>query len=88
MEKRIGAILIIIKETGHVDSMNRLLSEYASVILGRQGLSLKGHSVNVISLVVEGTTDEIGALTGKLGRLKGIQVKSVLSKNSYDTEDL
>jgi len=37
----------------------------------------------LISLVLEGSTDQIGSLTGQLGRLKGIQVKSVLLKN-YD----
>ena len=81
MEKRIGTILIIIKLKHNVDRLNKVLSDYSGIILGRQGLSLKDHSVNVISLVVEGTTDEIGALTGKLGRLEGLSVKSVLSKN-------
>ena len=36
---------------------------------------------NIISLILEGTTDEIGSLTGQLGRLQGIDVKSVLLKN-------
>lgn len=80
MEKRIGSILIVIKEKHDIDKMNHILSSYANIILGRQGLSLKDHSINVISLVLEGRTDDINALTGKLGRLNGITVKSVLSK--------
>jgi metal-responsive CopG/Arc/MetJ family transcriptional regulator len=35
----------------------------------------------VISLVLEGTTDEIGSLTGQIGRINGVQTKSVLLKN-------
>jgi len=80
MEKRIGTILILVNDTRNIDKMNHVLSVYGNIILGRQGLSLKERSINVISLVVEGTTDEIGALSGKLGRLEGINVKSVLSK--------
>ena len=80
MEKRIGAILIVIKESNNVDRMNHILSAHSSIILSRQGLSLKDHSFNVITLVVEGTTDDVGSLTGQLGRIEGISVKSVMSK--------
>ena len=39
---------------------------------------------DIISLILEGTTDQIGSLTGQLGRLDGIQVKSALLKNKDD----
>ena len=79
MEKRIGATVIIIEASGQVDALNRILSEHADMILGRQGIPLKDRELSVISLVFEGTTDELGSLTGKLGRLKGIRVKSVFA---------
>ena len=79
MEKRIGATVIIIEASGQVDALNRILSEHAGMILGRQGIPLKDRELSVISLVFEGTTDELGSLTGKLGRLKGIRVKSVFA---------
>lgn len=59
--------------------MNMILSDFGDMILARQGLPLRQKSIHVISLVVEGTTDAIGALTGKWGRLEGLQVKSVLT---------
>ncbi|MEW6726633.1 MAG: CopG family transcriptional regulator, partial [Bacillota bacterium] len=37
----------------------------------------KGFSV--IALIVDGSTDAIGALTGKLGALPGVKVKSALT---------
>lgn len=80
MEKRIGALLIVIKDKDHVQQLNTILSEQSPVIIARQGLPLKEKSVSVISLVVEGTTNEISSLSGKLGRIKGITVKSVLAK--------
>jgi putative iron-only hydrogenase system regulator len=67
-----------------VPRINTLLSDYSEIILGRQGLPLHERGVNVISLVIEGTTDRINALTGKIGRLDGVEVKSILSKYKED----
>lgn len=78
MEKRIGAAVIIVEDGEMVDSLNRILSSHSSIILGRQGIPLRDRKMSVISLVFEGTTDELGSLTGKLGRISGIRVKSVL----------
>ena len=80
MEKIIGAVIILIEEKESVDKINNILSNSASIILGRQGLPLRDIGISVINLVLEGTTDQISALTGKLGRLSGVQVKSVLTK--------
>lgn len=79
LEKRIGAVVIIVMESDRIDALNRILSAHASMILGRQGIPLRDREMNVISLVLEGTTDELGALTGKLGRLPGIRVRSVMA---------
>lgn len=80
MEKRIGAILIVIRNKDHVLHLNEVLSEQSPIIIARQGVPLHDKSLSVISLVVEGTTNEISALSGKIGKLEGISVKSVLSK--------
>jgi len=80
MEKRIGAVIILVKEKDHVQQLNSLLSIHSSVIIGRQGIPLREKGISVISLVLEGTTDEINALTGQLGRVKGISVKTVMAK--------
>lgn len=81
MEKRIGTAIILINRRDNVNRLNSILSEHAGVIRGRQGIPVTGHGIHVISLVLIGTTNEIGSLTGKLGRLDGISVKSVLVKN-------
>lgn len=78
MEKRIGAALIVVENKQSVEMLNQLISKHSHLILGRQGLPLNDRSISVISLVLEGTTDEIGAFTGPVGRLKGIRVKSIL----------
>jgi len=80
MEKRIGTITILIKGNTSVPAVNSLLSEYSSIIMARQGLPLHNRNISVISLVIEGTTEIISALTGKIGRLKDVEVKSILTK--------
>ena len=80
MEKRIGALLIVIRSRDHILHLNEVLSEQSPIIIARQGVPLRDKSLSVISLVVEGTAAEISMLSGKIGQLEGITVKSVLSK--------
>jgi len=80
MEKRIGTITILIKGREAIPVVNALLSEYSSIIMARQGLPLHNRNISVISLVIEGTIETISALTGKIGRLKNVEVKSILTK--------
>jgi putative iron-only hydrogenase system regulator len=81
MEKRIGAIIILIKSKENVQKLNDILTQHASIIIGRQGIPIRDRNVSVISLVVEGTNDEISTLSGQLGRLEGIASKAVLAKD-------
>jgi putative iron-only hydrogenase system regulator len=80
MDKRIGVVGIVIEDLTNISEVNEILHQYGSIIVGRMGIPYKERGVNVISIIVDGTTDEIGALTGKLGKLKGLSVKSALSK--------
>ena len=82
MEKRIGAALILVENRDSVQKLNQIFTAHADVIIGRQGIPLHEKGVNVISLVLEGTTDEIGSLTGPIGKLPGVQVKSMLMKGN------
>ena len=79
MEKRIGTITILIRDREAAQAVNHLLSEHAGIILCRQGLPFHHRSIAVISLIVEGTVNEINALTGQLGRLQGLTSKAVLA---------
>ena len=79
MELRIGAVIIVVSEKADIQRINSAISEHADLIIGRQGIPLRDRSTNIISLVMEGNTDRIGSLTGKLGRMPGVKVKSVLA---------
>ena len=81
MEKRIGTISIIIYRREIAQQVNEIISEYSDFILARRGLPLPDKGLNIITLIIETSSDKINALTGKIGRLKDVEVKSILSKN-------
>ncbi|NSW84147.1 MAG: CopG family transcriptional regulator [Syntrophothermus sp.] len=77
--KRLGVVGIIVENRESVPAMNRILSDHAEIIVGRMGLPYREREVSVLALIVDGSTDEIGAMTGKLGKLQGVKVKSALA---------
>ena len=82
MEKRLGFVGIIIQDRqANAAAVNTLLGEFGSLIVARTGLPYEKRACSAISLIVDATTDELGVLTGKLGTLDGVSVKSMLSKN-------
>ncbi len=81
MEKRIGTITILIQDRTRSAEINAVVSDFADIILCRQGLPFHDRDIAVISLIVEGPTDRINALTGKLGRIEGVESKAVVTKS-------
>lgn len=80
MEKRIGTVTILILDRTKSAEINAVISEFADIVLCRQGLPFHERPVAVISLIVEGSPDRINSLTGRLGRLAGVESKAVLTK--------
>ena len=85
MEKRIGTITILVSDRSQSAQINPIISEYADIILCRQGLPFQQRAVAVISLIVEGQMDRINAFTGKVGRIAGIECKAVVTKLKNDS---
>lgn len=77
--KKIGIIAIIVTDRTIVPEVQKLLSEYGDIILGRMGVPDREHGIHAISIVVEGENEIISALSGKLGRLNYVTVKSVVT---------
>jgi putative iron-only hydrogenase system regulator len=80
LEKRIGIIGIVVEDITCADQVNAVLHDYASLIVGRMGIPYRERKISVISLIVDGSNDEISAMTGKLGRISGASVKSMITK--------
>ena len=80
-QKRLGFIGIIIEDRSSCASIvNDILSSHADLILARTGIPNIKENTSIITLVVDSTTDELGKLTGRLGSIEGVQIKSGLAK--------
>jgi putative iron-only hydrogenase system regulator len=81
---RIGMIAIMIEEHREsVEQVNHILSEFSDCIHARMGVPNHEKDLFIIALVVEVTTQQLGALTGRLGKLKGVTVKSMMTNKTY-----
>ncbi len=79
--KRIGFVGIIIDDREKCAGIvNTILSEFSNLILARTGLPNAKGNTSIITLVIDATPDELGSITGKLGAIQGISVKSGLAK--------
>ncbi|MBP2642774.1 MAG: putative iron-only hydrogenase system regulator [Firmicutes bacterium] len=88
MPKRIGVIGIVVDDPKvNGEKANAIISEFSHLIIGRMGIPRKETQVGVIALIIEGTTDAVGAFTGKLGRIPGVNVKSALTAKSICEEE-
>lgn len=80
IQNRIAVIGIVVNNREEAAKrVNDILSNFGNIIVGRMGLPYKEREISVISIIVDGTNDEIGALTGKLGNIPGIKVKVALT---------
>lgn len=77
---RIALIGIIVEDMDSVEALNECLHEYGSYIIGRMGVPYREKSVNIISVAIDAPQDVINALSGKIGRLSGITVKTIYAK--------
>ena len=79
METRLALIGIKVETPDSVEQLNHLLHEYGSFIVGRMGIPYEKKTVNIISVAIDAPQDIISALSGRIGRLDGIGVKTVYS---------
>ncbi|MDD7570585.1 MAG: CopG family transcriptional regulator [Faecalibacterium sp.] len=83
--KRIGVVGIVIEGNRDVAmEVQKILSENGDIILGRMGIPDREDNISAISLIVKGESERISALTGKLGRLERVNVKSALTSVETD----
>jgi len=80
METRVAIIGIIVDDKASVPALNTLLSEYGGYIIGRMGIPYEKKNINIVSIAVDAPQNEISSLTGKIGRLQGVSVKTAYSK--------
>ena len=77
---RIAVVGIIIENLDLAGSVNEILHQYSSYIIGRMGLPYREKQMNIISVVLDAPSDVISAVSGKLGRLPGVSSKALYSR--------
>ena len=82
METRIALVGIIVENSEVTEELNRILHEYSGFIIGRMGIPYRTQGIGIISVVLDAPNDVISSLSGKLGMLKGVSVKTVYSKKT------
>ena len=80
MESRIAILGIFVYELDSANKINDLLHKYSRYIIGRMGIPYKDKQVSVMSVIVDGPNDVIGALSGKIGMLKLIPCGALFSR--------
>lgn len=80
METRVAVMSIIVENTSSVETLNNILHEYREYIIGRMGLPYKPKNINIISIALDAPQDIISALSGRIGNLEGVSVKTAFSK--------
>jgi len=80
MEKRLGLIAIVISDKESVGRVNDLISKFADIFIARQGIPMPDRGLSFISLVVDAQMNRINNFTGNMGRLPGVEVKTIITK--------
>ena len=76
METRVACITIIVENAESVEKMNALLHDAAQFIIGRMGIPYREKGISIISIAIDAPQDLTSELSGKIGRLDGVTVKT------------
>ena len=79
METRVAVMSIIVEDSAAVEHINALLHEYGEWIIGRMGLPYRKRAISIISIALDAPQNTIAALSGKIGGLQGVSVKTAYS---------
>ena len=76
MDTRVAVISIIVEQEDAIEELNTLLHEARQYIVGRMGIPYRPKGISIISIAIDAPQDVISALSGKIGRLKGVSAKT------------
>ena len=79
METRVAVMSIIVENSEAVERLNGILHEYGEFIIGRMGIPYRKRKVNIIAIALDAPQNTISALSGKIGNLSGVSVKTAYS---------
>lgn len=79
METRVAVMSIIVENSESAETINAILHDYGQYIVGRMGIPYRQRKIHIISIAIDAPQDVISALSGKIGKLSGVSVKTAFS---------
>lgn len=79
MNTRVAVMSIIVEDAASVEELNALLHKHGEYIIGRMGIPYREKNISIISIALDAPQDTISSLSGKIGKLKGVSVKTAYS---------
>jgi putative iron-only hydrogenase system regulator len=79
METRVAVMSIIVENGESVEKLNAIFHEYGQYIIGRMGIPYRERKISIISIAIDAPQDTITAMSGKVGNLDGVSVKTAFS---------
>ena len=83
--KRAAVISAILEDPKSTQQQfNDTIAEFRGIVRGRMGIPMDDLGIAVISLTVVATMDELNSLTGKLGAIPQVSVKTAVGKKEFE----
>lgn len=79
METRVAVMSIIVEKNEAVEQLNSILHDYGEYIIGRMGIPYRQRKINIISIALDAPQNTISTISGKIGKLDGVSVKTAFS---------
>ncbi len=79
MATRVAVMSIIVENPESVEKLNQILHENGPYIIGRMGIPYREKKINIISIALDAPQNAISSMSGKIGNLPGVSVKTAYS---------
>ena len=81
MENRVAVIAIVVEDLSKAEEGNKILHENGDYIIGRMGIPHRERGISLISVAMDGPSDAISAVSGRIGAIAGVSAKAVYTKS-------
>ena len=79
MSTRVAVMSIILEDSSNAGEVNAVLHQYGAYVISRMGIPYRQKGIYIISVAVDAPQDVISAMSGKIGRLPGVNIKAAYS---------
>ncbi len=79
MVTRVAVMSIIVEDHDSTEKLNQILHDHGEYIIGRMGIPYRKRNISIISIALDAPQDVISAISGKIGNLHGVSVKTAYS---------